>query len=466
MEEMEKYYQICVRNKWSNRAILKYIQKHNLKEKEFKQAVFMYLTKNLEQKFYEMPTLIMRFLVGSDAMRYITQYEKVIKAMGNQETKSVEDIIGGIYTNESLIYNIMSFIQSNMANLNYDLLAIENLLKNWNLDFHDTCVRVARFELARKVSVSEVEEHYKYLLKEKITTITETLTDIRNAANLQEVINIFDNSILNVTTLINKVNDYAKEFSLTEEEKEELLEKLKYYNEYQSKKLEYDRKYGNVDMLVVEFKEGKKLLEEYIEQEENVESQISFEEFLKAHNLTNKQWEYYLNLIKLKDKKLYKKYQSLTKPNSIADTILYYLQSGIEDNGTVRPFNILDYYMITNLSFNELYEQELKGKCNKQQLYLFRCFFSRNKDLIPLNERSIRYFYEDKLTVNVEFDAENMPIIGSGHVVTKEEKDEIINFLKEHNCLYDKTLALATKRFFSKKQEEKQEEKVKKLVNE
>ena len=461
---MEKYYKVCVKNRWNMRSITKYIKAHNLKEFEFRYNVFKYLVIGAQQDFFRLKECEQRVLVGSKNYRFINQYKGVIEEISEYMDKDLlgvnfslitkNSLLELIYTNDAKFHDLINIYLLARIKEKKDLLLVDKYLKSLKLDTHDICLRLARYELSMKVSKDVVKEDFKYLLKEEVKTPQETLEEIIKAKDFKEVVYIFDNSIVNVTTLINLVLEAEKNNTLEKTLLESVLEKLKFYNEYQIKKLEYDRKYGVIDMVEYDTKEAKRFVNEYLE------SKLSLEKFLENSNITMKVWEYYVNLIKLEDTELYRKYEASCGLIKVADTILYYLENGIEEDGVMRKFNVLDYFMLTSLSFEELYEQEIKGKYNKHEIYIFRSFFSR-----PLTERTIRYFYEDKLIVNVEFGEDNMPIIGSGHVVTNEEKEEIINFLREHNCLYERTLSLAVTRYF-KKLKENETSKVKKLSKE
>ena len=126
--------------------------------------------------------------------------------------------------------------------------------------------------------------------------------------------------------------------------------------------------------------------------------------------------------IKVYDQELYEKYTKYveTKNNEtdidyILNTIYESIRLGIEDDGVKRPFNILDYYNLTQIEPKNLSQMVDLKKYTSFEVKTIRGFLASIGK--PSNEREIG---ELNITIN-------------GIKITEEMKEEAIKRLKERN---------------------------------
>lgn len=105
------------------------------------------------------------------------------------------------------------------------------------------------------------------------------------------------------------------------------------------------------------------------------------------------------------------------------------IENGIQlENGHIRKFDIIDYLSRTSLRTDE-YLKIIKGKVSPHEYYLFKRFASSNM-FIPINTNKL---YNTFQSYNVQFDKSNHIIPGTGRIIEKYEKENIINYIKTHH---------------------------------
>lgn len=126
------------------------------------------------------------------------------------------------------------------------------------------------------------------------------------------------------------------------------------------------------------------------------------------------------------------------------ERLLIYLQNGILDNGVMRPFDIIDYYLI----FKKPIDCILKAfnGLSAPMCALLTTFYKDNKVLIVKPEELLTLNTE----INCQKDAQGYPIPGTGVQATMEEKEQIINYLILNNIpLTPNVYHIAQKRYFA-----------------
>jgi hypothetical protein len=158
----------------------------------------------------------------------------------------------------------------------------------------------------------------------------------------------------------------------------------------------------------------------------------------------------YLNkvdeLVKQTNEDLYKKYEK--KINSLKETrfavlkrkiskVIEGIKNGVKlEDGSIRPFDVLDYFSYTNLPI-ETVADTFKGHLSKQDIAILRRFIKKI-NLTPLSgEESI---LKEKNT----FIKDGVP-----YVATDNDKLAVINYLKENGALYNTTYYIALRRYIA-----------------
>ncbi len=154
-------------------------------------------------------------------------------------------------------------------------------------------------------------------------------------------------------------------------------------------------------------------------------------DFLEAEGLTEAQFDRMLELIEQEDFELFVKF--MNKFNSLksqryailmktVDVVLAALVNGVNENGVVRPFNFLDFSLLTKLPFDRFAVLVVNSnKLNNTNIRQFRQF-----------ERAVRSY---KMVTNEYIFTEKHIVMlnGAQHEVTYDEKALALAYLRKHN---------------------------------
>lgn len=251
--------------------------------------------------------------------------------------------------------------------------------------------------------------------KEKIIKIIE---EHGNVEQLKEYIVCF--SVVNfprekdflIQDLKRKINFYTT--------KQKELEKIKL--DELKKELEKEKE----DLELQIYKKNKILIELFIKS--NYENKY---DFCNSNFIDIKDFENIVEYCKKYDKDTYNQYEAaiveqnqkeFNKKLSLTKTLIYYLQNGIKnENGVVRPFDIIDYHLYIGLSY-ELLRTVINAKfLTAPELKTVKPFFEKNKNGFNYRTNELNQILE--LTT--------ITII-SGIKVEQETKELVLDFLKEN----------------------------------
>ena len=120
-----------------------------------------------------------------------------------------------------------------------------------------------------------------------------------------------------------------------------------------------------------------------------------------------------------------------------------------QEDGTIRKFDVLDYFDKTKIKYDEAL-RIIQGKINSDQLYYFRRFMKENNIGKIWDEKDIYSYYNSQIKYNVQFDKNRRPISGTGEEFSLENKKAIINYLfRTHVPICDITVRTAQKRYIN-----------------
>lgn len=130
-------------------------------------------------------------------------------------------------------------------------------------------------------------------------------------------------------------------------------------------------------------------------------------------------------------------------------SILQQLTQGVVlEDGTTRKFDIIDYLLATNLPYNEMLSVLKSGNVPEKDIRPFRIFMSRNKIGTEWSKKEIENTLNNQHIIGIQFDSNNNMIPDSGHEVTREEKTNIMNYVKTQDIpLCNETYRCALKRY-------------------
>ena len=111
-------------------------------------------------------------------------------------------------------------------------------------------------------------------------------------------------------------------------------------------------------------------------------------------------------------------------------SIINAIKNGIIlEDGRVRKFDIVDYYSLTALNFNELV-YIIRDDLSVSEIKIIRKFQQAYEGVEPI---TLEMLFQTRRIYNVEFDEYRRIIPGSGREVTNEEKENIYNLMVSYN---------------------------------
>lgn len=197
-------------------------------------------------------------------------------------------------------------------------------------------------------------------------------------------------------------------------------------------------------------KEIKKTNNKLIKNEQHHEITLLINDYINSDCLSLKEYSQktttdiniikkYLKIISKQNLELYTKYlqaeevKHQLKWNYIeqkTEVLLDFLTNGITDsNNQIRDFDIIDYYELININFEEIVEHINERQYTSDEVRLLKKFI--NKPAARHRDYEIKCIYECIHEINCQKDANGIIIHGTGRIINDSEKEKIINYLEK-----------------------------------
>lgn len=163
--------------------------------------------------------------------------------------------------------------------------------------------------------------------------------------------------------------------------------------------------------------------------------------FCKINNIDRNVFSNYVSIVKENDVDLFNLYNEKVKRFQsqryamIVDNVklvIKYLKDGVEEYGLNRPFDLIDYYMITNMSLNDILRLS-KDVVTKEEHLLLKKFVNQNISGEKNNPSVIKQIMSEMVIMNYQKDKKGLPIPGTEEIFSNEEKEKLINYLRRNN---------------------------------
>ena len=338
---------------------------------------------------------------------------------------------------ENINYEIYKYYYEYWENANWNTNTLSNLSTP---DLDVQTIRKGAMTYAKQKLHITPKEFYETLtisrkrlngINDITNTTFTTLEKLSDTNNEKEIINIISSSKLDIDYLKSKINIYAATYRKKEKEKiiNDLKNKINLYKQYkennktQTKQTPQEQELKTAHRIILSF---------------SINQDISKEDFCENHDITSKEFESYLKIVKEMDGVTYSMF--INKIEHLKDKEKEKLLTNIpliiktlkNDNNN---FNLLDYYLITttNLAeFQELAQKLLKqNKITKNEYKILEIFISINKLTKECTSRDIKFLINEKVIVKPEIDEEGRYIENTGTEITPKEKQAILETLKE-----------------------------------
>ena len=332
---------------------------------------------------------------------------------------------------ENINYEIYKYYYEYWENANWNTNTLSNLSTP---DLDVQTIRKGAMTYARQKLHITPKEFYETLtisrkrlngINDITNTTFTTLEKLSDTNNEKEIINIISSSKLDIDYLKSKINIYAATYRKKEKEKiiNDLYKQYKENSKTQNKQTPQEQELKTAHRIILSF---------------SINQDISKEDFCESHDITSKEFESYLKIVKEMDGVTYSMF--INKIEHLKDKEKEKLLTNIpliiktlkNDNNN---FNLLDYYLITttNLAeFQELAQKLLKqNKITKNEYKILEIFISKNKLTKECTSRDIKFLINEKVIVKPEIDEEGRYIENTGTEITPKEKQAILETLKE-----------------------------------
>lgn len=296
--------------------------------------------------------------------------------------------------------------------LNY---AINNLKKSKD-DFYD------------KLTKEKKHTNNIFRIKKPLYKLYEMLSDTNDK---EEIIKIIKNSKEKISDIEENYISYIKFHRKYEEEQlmKSLTQKIDFYKEYLNNNTIINENNKQEDIIA----NANELISIFA-----INPNISKEEFCISHNITSDEFQELINIVKDNNSPIYsifiekiEKQKQKDKENLI-NAIPFIITKLNEKN-----FSILDYYLITNtpmIDFLDIAKKLLEEeKITYKDFKTLERFICSNKNLKLCKQKDIDKLLKEKLIINPKLNDDDTYEENSGHEITLEEKEEVLEDLKLKN---------------------------------
>ena len=275
-----------------------------------------------------------------------------------------------------------------------------------------------------------------------------TLRELSATEDEKEIISILDNVPMTISRLLQAT--YS----------DEQRKKLKWYARYKNeqRKLEREKRADTLkDILdIYRFEDAKKLIVDYLDNNGN--NSIDF--YCKTVGITKNEFNKDVEMIKEYSPELYERYfnkaQSVSANRYMAllasiKKLVNYIKNGIEEDGVIREFDVLDYYKATKFSFDDLIkfisDNNNRLDLSNDDIRTIRIFIAKNKKFKAYTDRKKEVFVNSTIIMKVKIgDREELKEF------TKDELQAVIDYLEMHKLpVNDKTTNLVCRKYASGK---------------
>lgn len=164
----------------------------------------------------------------------------------------------------------------------------------------------------------------------------------------------------------------------------------------------------------------------------------SLTEYAKSRDMSLSTLTYYLDILILCEDPLYETYKisalekeefEKTKQISNGVEVINQLQNGVLlEDGSIRDFDLIDYYEMMNIKPKEAVNL-LKKYISNHQLVGLKIFSQRYLEDKELTPKDVSIKLNERLEINCQKDKRGIFVRGTGKVISDDEKLAVINYI-------------------------------------
>lgn len=387
---------------------------------------------------------------------YLSAVMSIRKDQDKKKTYSLESPNPVLLKNKGInVYTLWRTYEERQLVLTY-------IFDDWKKNNYDVDQIVQEFGITRNFANTLIDDYINYYLRRDPVSYRKKMSRAIEAKRSKALEKLLEVEKFNEMDLIIKKSgftasylreylhdflvvyhkhDYDEYYKILDNNFKEYQQYIKECAESKNKK-EYEKYINDV------LPSASKLIEMFIESECD-----SIKEFIVKYKLDDnskltgqQMFDECLLLVKENNEELYKKYQQkmenkrnqnyailLEKVKNVVGLFL----SGIDDNGVIRSFDIIDYFQNCKLDLNtfcrivrDMYSKKMISINDYKSIVKFMKS-NEHADFSIYN--SIDTIMDEKQEINCRKDKDGFPIPNTGEVVSDDLKNELINYLNDNN---------------------------------
>lgn len=464
-EIMKICYDKYEENNWNTNKVSENL---NLSMEESRKYVYKYIKEKLNKE----PTKEQMWALLSPLCKTIfNNYDNIVRIMLEEKVISYAQLRNPSWLTDNLRQYLCKFCYEKCVDNNWDFSETRNYCNQngikldhiRNLAWKYVKYYVAeedRNKIIESIKIAAAQESKKAVrrqLENNPANYVAVINDIMTAKSDKEVIDILNSYDVEIGYLKSRINTYLVYYNVHNYSMEQIKSKIDIYMDYLKNQRVENKEIQKQEKHQLYIEENLDLARETINQYLNGDYE-KIGDFCISSGVEIKRFEEYVEIIKENDEELYNKYieqrdniQSRRFAILVAKCkkIIELIKNGVEENGKKRDFDLVDYYRITALNFDELLNI-IKSRIDATDYRVLKTFIAKNQNDKEMTPFDISNLYNTKTVVGVQFDAKRNIIPGTGREITKEEKQSIIMYLKKNNIrLTNKTYNIIYKRWLS-----------------
>ena len=443
-EEINKIYNFCVSINWDIHKMIEYGRLHAYSLEEIKELALLYIDYD---EYWKLENIFRKYDIKEIDSRNNVNPVLLRKGVRTQLLWRTDD-----EKEEVLKYIYDAWKNTNLSKANIiDMFHIDNHKLNKLLFMYARDYLSMSFEEWQNEDKKIMASKHLDYSRGKASVVLDKLLRLKN---VDEIVDTIDSSGLSSYYLRQAIHNHLVTHVHGDYDKNQeiLTNALDRYFEYKAKERK-EKRASDKERQWQKYVEdtlpaANKLVEDFINS--NYDSvrdyldanSVNFEGELTGVQIFNK----CLELVKEHNEELYKKYREKIdgKRNQIyavvvekIKKIINLLKDGVIDNDIKRPFDLIDYYQTTKLSFDDtlkiaksLLQQSIIQ--SKDYALLVR-FVKTNQSGEKVVYSDIKRILNEKQEINCEKNSKGYPIPGTGEVVSEEIKRSLIEYLKQYD---------------------------------
>ena len=427
----EAYYTVFTIDNYSDKdnyykRIDSFLEKYNINIDTFKEYIRAYGLLYLNTDLKHIDNKILSIVLALKKINITGSKEVLAKVLEKNKDSNDNENFENIVFSKHISLDVLDYLYEN---------------KYFDTDtYNKLYVKVSK-------AIESLSEKYKYI----------HYSIVMSKLEKEEDLNIIDNIVENNNNLIHP--EYIRKFlnnyrqTLTEEEKENLKEQITTKIDEARKRINYKKMIKRRQSDVENTKEILKNIDFTLFLDNSIRS---IKQFCQLVGITERTYYKCIKILEEVNNPLYlqikekiekhnKKNKEINKSTENIISIVKQIEFGIIDkDDNIRPFELLDYFLNTKLNYSEFFDIYINSNnCSKSSLTAFKNFMVNNKISYVIADNKM-----DKITVDQELNGTTILMIDNEpYEVTREEKEEVINFLQEKEIpLYIKVYKQALRR--------------------